>query len=360
MRSFALRLATVAVLLAAGGGLVAARPDRPAGVDGAGDGAGHGTGEVAATAAKARGRSRCNGLTRREVRGTEPTYSRQRLARFRNHERMCWGIWLPRPRRHLVPQGLAVSGRTAWVSGYRHRKGYGERPCQLVRVDLRTGRRLAFHRAIYGRVGKRPRTYCRHGGGILQRGKWLWVVEASKLWLVDPSQRRTDLQARRAWRIEAPVRGSAVVATGRSIGLVPFRKEGRPRLYWFSVKKLMRPGVLDLAVRSRGRHQLGAHSSIRVPRLVQGATLGPGKGLYLARSNLGCGELVTPAGRRVGFIPGAEGIELGAAGRRLWAVSESGSRPYARLGKPLTPAVASFAWPHLSRSKRAGCGFRSY
>ena len=120
-----------------------------------------------------------------------------------------------------------------------------------MRVSLVTGERVAFHSAIYGRVGKRPRTYCRHGGGILQRGSYLWIVEKNKLWQVDPSRRRRVLHARRVWRIKSPVRGSAIVATRKRIGLVPFRTDGRAHIYWFSFKHLKRPGVLDLAVRSR-------------------------------------------------------------------------------------------------------------
>ena len=186
---------------------------------------------------------------------------------------MCGGLWLPSPRRYLVPQGLALSGRTAWVSGFRFRKGYGERPCQLRRIDLVTGRQTAYHAAIYGRVGQRPRTYCRHGGGILQRGAYLWIVEKNKLWQVDPTSRRSVLEARRVWRIKAPVRGSAVVATRTRIGLVPFVKKGPAHVYWFRFKQLQKPGVLDLAARPKGRSQVGAVARTSVPTHVQGATL---------------------------------------------------------------------------------------
>jgi hypothetical protein len=302
-----------------------------------------------------RRRADCHGLKHAQVRGAKPTYTRKKLANFPNHKIQCHGVWLPEPRRYFVPQGLAISGNSAWVSGFRYREGYGKRPCQLMRVNLLTGRRLASHSAIYGQVGKRPRTYCRHGGGIMQRGRWLWIVESSKLWLVDPSRRGSVLNARRAWRIEAPVRGSAIVATAHRIGLVPFQTRGAPRIYWFDIKSLIKPGVLDLATRSAGRSQLGAVRSTRVPRLVQGATLDAYGRLYLSRSNLSCGELVTPFGRRIAFIPGAEGIQFAARGRRLWSVSESGSWPYSRSRKPLTPGVSSFEWPRLVNGKRAGC-----
>ncbi len=304
--------------------------------------------------------SRCRGIDRRAVHGDEPTYTRKKLARFRNHKRMCHGIWLPNPRRHLVPQGLAISGRTAWISGFRYRKGYGQRPCQLMQVDIVTGKRLAFHSAIYGQVGQRPRTYCRHGGGIIQRGRWLWLVEKNKLWLVDSTQRSTVLRATRVWRLDSPVRGSSIVARGDRVGMVPFVTRGVARIYWFSFKRLLKPGVLDLALRHDGKRQLGPIVSTRIPRLVQGATLDAAGRLYLSRSNLSCGELVTPHGRRVAFIPGAEGLQFASHGRRLWAVSESGAWPYAISRKPFTPALASFEWPHLFRGQVAACRFPAY
>jgi hypothetical protein len=360
-----LRVMIAALLLAGGGWVVHAAPGSgsPSGrAEREGpDGQATEATQVARVAVRTAARGRCNGLTRKEVRGEEPTYTKKKLAVFRNHRTICRGVWLPRPRQLLVPQGLALSGGAAWVSGYRYRKGFGQRPCRLVRVDLTTGRRLSYHRTVKGQVGKRPRTYCRHGGGLVQRGRWLWLVEASKLWLVAPSRGGRDLEAQRVWRIEAPVRGSTIVMKKRSIGLVPFQKSGTPRIYWFSKKKLKRPGVLDLAVRSQGRHQLGAFSSTRIPRLVQGATIDSHDRLWLARSNLACGELVTPGGRRLAFVPGAEGIQFGRGSRRLWTVSESGSQPYAtRLDKPFTPGVVGYAWPKLLHGKPAGCGFKAY
>jgi hypothetical protein len=302
----------------------------------------------------------CAGLDRASVSGDAPTYTKKKLATFANHRRLCHGIWLPSPRRYFVPQGLAIKGRTAWISGFHYRKGYGQRPCQLLQVDIVTGKRLASHTAIYGHVGDRPRTYCRHGGGIIQRGRSIWLVEKNKLWLVDPAQKGAVIDAQRVWRLHAPVRGSAVVATADRIGLVPYQARGKPRIYWFSWKRLLRPGVLDLALRHSGTSQLGPTSSTRIPRYAQGAVLDASGRLYLSRSNLSCGELVTPYGRRVAFIPGAEGLQFSSRGKRLWTVSESGAQPYATSRKPLTPALSSFEWPALFRGKKARCGFPAY
>lgn len=333
----ALRVVVVVLLLAASGGAVAA--------------------DAASTAAARTSRFECHGVDRGDIRGTAPTYTRKSLGAFRNHKRLCGGLWLPTPRRYLVPQGLALTGSTAWISGFRFRKGYGERPCQLRRVNLLTGQQLAFHGAIYGQVGQRPRTYCRHGGGILQRGRYLWIVEKNKLWQVDPSSTSGALDAKRVWRIKAPARGSAIVATRKRIGLVPFVTRGRASIYWFTFKQLQRPGVLDLAAHARGGAQVGAVASTRVPTYVQGATLDPAGGLYLARSTLSCGELITPGGRRLGFVPGAEGIQFGRSNRRLYVVSESGARPYAISRKPLTAGINRFEWPGLGHGRRPDCSF---
>jgi hypothetical protein len=302
-------------------------------------------------------RFECHGIERTDVRGADPTYTGKKLGDFRNHKRLCGGIWLPAPRRYLVPQGLAVTGSSAWVSGFRFRKGYGERPCELRRVNVLTGKLLEYHSAIYGRVGQRPRTYCRHGGGILQRGRYLWIVEKNKLWQVDPSSKSRVLTARRVWRIKSPARGSALVATSTRIGLVPFVTKGPAAIYWFTFKQLRKPGVLDLGARGHGSTQVGAVARTRVPTLVQGATLGPTGGLYLARSNLACGELVTPSGRRLGLVPGAESIQFRSDTQRLYVVSESGARPYVKSRKPLTAAVSRFEWPGLAHGRASDCGF---
>jgi hypothetical protein len=343
-----LRMTLVVLLLTAGGGMVRM---------------GAGARSLATepvTPAAAGAQTQCHGLDRGDVRGEDPDYTSKRLTEFPNHKRLCHGIWLPNPRRYLVPQGLAITGRTAWISGFRFRPGYGQRPCQLMKVDIVTGKRLAFHGAIFGRVGDRPRTYCRHGGGVIASGRHLWLVEKNKLWLVDPSRGGNVLEAKRVWRIKSPVRGSAIVANRERIGLVPHVTNGDARIYWFVSRRLLQPGVFDLGLTHVGTHQLGPIRSTRIPRLVQGATLDSSGRLYLSRSNLSCAELVTPHGRRVAFIPGAEGIQFASGGRRLWAVSESGARPYATSRKPFTPAVSSFEWPRLFRGKRADCRFPAY
>jgi hypothetical protein len=317
----------------------------------------HGKGHSQATLSRKHPRFHCDGISHKQVRGDRPTYTHKTLADFRNHQRLCAGWWLPRPRKLYVPQGLAVAGRTAWVSGFRYAPGYGERACRLLRIDLRNGRALE-RRALVGRVGKRPSTYCRHGGGMAQtRGGWLWVVQSGKLWLFRGKAAGNTIHAARVWRLEAPVRGSSVVFTRHLVGLVPFQLSGVPHIYWFKVRTMLRPHVLDLGARRRRGVDLVAAARTRIPTYVQGAAMGPHGSLYLSRSNLACGELVTPKGR-IAFVPGAEGIQFNRSGDRLFAVSESGAVPYSHSRKPLTPAISSFEWPGLLHGKKSHCRFR--
>ena len=192
-----LKTALVVLLLATSGGVVRT------------DAAAH---PVQAQAGLAAAKAKANGATGSPTvrcAGLEPTYTRKKLARFPNRNTLCHGIWLPRPRRYFVPQGIAITGgNTAWISGFRHRKGYGKRPCQLLRVGLTTGRRVDFHRSIWGRVGAAsahllpPRW--RHPAALRaaldrrRRTSCGWSTRSSPA---------SWLDARRVWRLESPVRG---------------------------------------------------------------------------------------------------------------------------------------------------------
>ena len=66
----------------------------------------------------------------------------------------------------------------------------------------------------------------------------------------------------------SPARGSAIVATHKRIGLVPFRTKGRAHIYWFTFKQLRKRGVTDLGARPKGSNQVGAVA--RTPDLWDG------------------------------------------------------------------------------------------
>lgn len=284
----------------------------------------------------------CARLRFDDVRGPVPSYVGTRLARFANDGAMCRGLWLPTADRWFVPQGLALDGRTAWVSGYRWRRAYGDRPCRLLHVDLATGRLLASTDRLTGSAGGRRATFCRHGGALSLDRHGLWVGEADRLWLVDPARVGHGDPVLRVWRTARPVKGSALLdGAGGELALVSFADAGPGRSRWYAERDLLADGVTTLVGgRPRRPGQAGTTHTSSAVRRVQGVTR-TRAGVWSTSSVSTCGMLLTPGGRRIAFGPGAEDLELDGRGR-LWAVLESGARSYQRDGRPLVPMLAQF------------------
>jgi len=307
-------------------------------------------------------RGPCAGVGFDDVRGPVPSYAGTRLARFPNDGAVCRGLWLPTADRWFVPQGLALDGDTAWVSGYRWHRGFGERACRLLRVSLRTGRLLASTDKVEARVYGPRTTFCRHGGALSLDRHGLWVVESNRLWLVDPDRVGRADQVRRVWRLEAPVRGSVLVdGSLAGLGVGSWRGSGPGRMRWFRYRDVLADGVTALvAGGQRGPDEAGAVRTSATVRRVQGATRahGPGvrRGIWSTSSTSSCGMLVTPGGRRLALVPGAEDLEFDGRGG-VWVVSESGARSYQRDGRPLVPMLSRLDARQLLRGRPADCGW---
>ncbi|ANH37197.1 hypothetical protein I601_0748 [Nocardioides dokdonensis FR1436] len=280
------------------------------------------------------GLSRCDPLRTRDVRGRPPGYLADtlgtRLTPLAISTAVCGGRWLPRMQSGFIPQGVAVSGDTAWVSGYDPGP-VSRRFCRLLKVDLASGELIDEEAPVAGAVGTGPVVECRHGGGVLLDEHGLWLAESPRLWLLDPG----SLAVRRVWRLDDPVQGSFSVLDGRGrLGLGRFRspggnpgQPGRPALDWFDLDDVLAPGTsvldTDLAVGSRS-----------IPRLAQGgmwARIDGRTGLWIASSVTRCGVLTGPGGVRRAFLPGAEGLAPAGDGT-VWAVSESTGRRFAEEG----------------------------
>lgn len=275
----------------------------------------------------------CGPVAYDDIGGKPPSYVDGPVDRFRNDHALCAGRWLPRTGTRFVPQGLVVRGRTAWVSGYDHGK-VGHKYCRVLRIDLDTGERLDGRARVGGRIGHRDPVGCRHGGGLSRDEHGLWLTEKRRLWLLDPE----TLATKRAWAIVLPVWGSTILHDARGrLGLVGWDPDRRATLDWFDPDDLLAPGVVEV----RRRAAVGRRP---VPPSAQGAFWGdPGGGkarVWFVRSTTRCGELASGR-RRVGFIPGAEGVAL--RGGRLWVLSESTAAPYWRKGgRPVVPQLGRF------------------
>jgi hypothetical protein len=281
------------------------------------------------------------------VRGRAPSYTRDELDRFPNDHALCQGWWV-RADASFVPQSLVVGKRTAWVSGYDGGGPRGTLLCRVVRVDLRTGWVVDEVGPVSGSVGGRPEVNCRHGGGLARTDEGVWLAEGQRLWLLDPE----TLDVVRVWGLADPLRGSFAVVDGQGrLGLGEFKFERVGRLDWFDPGALVAGAAVDLTPEDAQRH-------VRVPPMAQGAVwadLGPGPaGVWFVTSNTRCGVLVGPRGRRLAFLPGAEGAVL--RGGSLWTVSESGSRPYQEAGdRPVVPMLARFTLEDVDAWETAGC-----
>ncbi len=301
----------------------------------------------------------CGALTLGDVAGPRPAYlDDAQLAVYPGRAALCRAMWLPGADRGFVPQGLALDGDTAWVSGYHD--GAHTRPCQLVHVRL-DGEPLVFQDRVVGRVRHREPVLCRHGGGLLRTAEGLWLAETHRLWLLDPALVGKGDPVLRGWRLEEPVRGSFLVpgASGR-LGLGGYRAHDRGAVHWYDVATLLAPGRTVLAASRRDRSP-GTSTAQRVlPRRVgiapvraQGAARIDGGAPTYVSSTSGCGKLALPGGTRVAFAPGAEDAEQ--QGALLWSVSEAGAFRYFRLGRPLVPMLAAYRLDRLLRGPAPTC-----
>lgn len=300
----------------------------------------------------ARGLSGCDRLGSGDVRGRPPRYLARTLGTELTpvavSDAVCAGLWVPRAAAGFVPQGVAVDGRTAWVSGY-DRGRVGRRFCRVVRLDLRTGRLVDERTPVTGAVVGADPVSCRHGGGLALDDHGLWLTESERLWLLDPA----TLDVRRVWRLRDPVQGSfGVLDDGGRLGLGRYRSpDGSPAhpgpaaLDWFPLDRVLAPATVELDAED-------AVASRPLPQRAQGAawaTLGGRRGLWVASSTTRCGVLVGPGGARRAFLPGAEGMAA-LPGGRLWTVSESTAVPYAREGG--RPVVAPLSLVDTRRFRR--------
>jgi hypothetical protein len=305
-----------------------------------------GGGRPPGSAQQAAGRLRhCGPLKGRDVHGSRASHLPRRVTRFWGDEAVCRGMWLGGRAGYFVPQGLAVDGRTAWVTGYDGSARRSKRACRLLKIDLRRLEVVASHRRLTGAVPGRGATYCRHGGAVVADGpKRLWVIETRRLWLLDPRLVGRKDPVRRVWRLEDGVRGSVgVMVPGKGLGLG--RHAQRGRIDWFDPQRLRRSH----------RTILRASRTERAPRGLQGLTYGrlrPGgrPGVWLTRGVRGCGFAVLqgPWGQRLPIAPGAEGLGFDGRGG-MWVLSEASVRKYFDRGDPVVPQLLRYSVADLAR-----------
>ncbi len=279
-----------------------------------------------------------------DVQGPRPAAA-TRLRPYRLQRAACSAYWIAELEDDFVPQGLNLRGDRAFVSGYLRVPKVSQRACQLVEVDLATGRTVAFVRRWEANVyGDRP-TYCRHGGGTALTRHGLWVAEAERLWLLDPDALETGDPVKRVWRLGPGIKGSTLGAHGGELSLASYRVGGRGRTATFGIADLMRPGVTVVDLRR-------AASRGRVPARLQGLDV-TAEGAWRVSSRITCGLVKLPGGEVRDLVPGAEDLVVTDA--LVWTVSEASATAYRSDDGAFVPALLAFERSAVEGSGPATC-----
>lgn len=287
----------------------------------------------------------CNGVDFADVRGTPPSYAGSSLQQYPAASAVCAAYWLDHVDEWFVPQGLAIHGHTAFISGYQWHERRAERPCQLLVLDLDTGRTRSFLERWSAPVYRPEPTYCRHGGGLELTRHGLWVAESERLWLLDPDLIGKEDPVLRVWRVQRPAEGSTLVIDGDRLGLAGFNSRRAARIYWYQLTDLLAPGVTLIEAPD-------VHG--RVPRWLQGITAS-GAGIWSSSSRTACAELRAPGRRAVDFVPGAEDLQV--IGDDIWTLSEAGARTYLGPGEGVVPMLLRLDRRAVLAGPRADCQF---
>ncbi|WP_110181486.1 hypothetical protein [Nocardioides solisilvae] len=305
-------------------------PPAPSGADGTADGTADGAEDGVGTGG-ARGTSpgRCTGVGPARVQGSPPSPDLP-LRDYPTASAVCEAWWIPAMAGTFVPQGLEVDGDLAYVSGYRV-AALGRRACQVVVLDLDTGRQVAFVRRFEAPIYGADPTYCRHGGGNELTDEGLWIAGGQVLWLLDPARVRDGRPpVLRAWRLEDGLMGSTLAIHDGALVIGTYRAGGRGRWFGYDLDEVLARGVSALGLDATTGGQVTPGRRGRVATRLQGLSLTP-RGRWEVGSRISCGLLHPPGpAGPVDFVPGAEDLEV--VGPDVWTVSEASAAPYAHLG----------------------------
>lgn len=291
--------------------------------------------------------ARCAGVAYGDVRGPEPGAPHGSLRDYRAAGAVCQAWWLDLAD-DFVPQGLELDGRTAYVVG--HRAGeVGTKLCQVAVLDLPSGRTRAFTGALDARDGSQA---CRHGGGAALTDAGLWVIQTSRLWLLDPDRIGRADQVRRVWSLGEGVRGSTLAAHDGQLVVGGYRPRGPGKARWYGEESVLAPGVTSLVETPARAGQVTMTRATRVPPRLQGLAFTPEGVPWQVASGISCG-LLHPAGRPRDFVPGAE--DLVVTRRSVWTVSEASASPYRDPGGALVPRLLRLDRAALEASGPATC-----
>lgn len=290
----------------------------------------------------------CDGVSYDDVRGSEPGEPRGSLRDYPAADAVCDAWWV-NAADDFVPQGLEIDGSTVYVVG--HRAGdVGSKPCQVAAVSLPSGRTRSFAARLDPPGGT---SYCRHGGGAALTDAGLWVIETSRLWLLDPT-RLGDDPVLRVWHLGDGVRGSTMAAHDGQLVIAGYRPLGPGQARWYDEASVLAPGTTDLVESSAGPGEVAMTRSTRVPPRLQGLAFTGAGSLWHVASRISCG-LLYRGGRPRDFVPGAE--DFAVTRDSIWVVSEASASPYRDPEGALVPRLLRLDRAAVLNGGPATCDF---
>jgi hypothetical protein len=248
------------------------------------------------------------------------------LTTFPNDVAFCDGVWVPKSNldsQRFVPQGLAVVGGVAFVSGYQRVAqlpgGTWRERCRIERVDLATGRLLNFYR-FDGAAG----VVCSHGGGVAIVGDRIFLADTGNLWVIPMADLADGIDQAQRLPLKGDLKGSFLVEDGDSLWIGTWVDGAPSRLSQFTMARIDR----QLSTAGGYLNSARAAQVREIPTGAQGGAF-DGDVLWITSSDSDCGILhrldrsTFDVESSLSFAPGAE--EIVATADSLWGAFEAGA-----------------------------------
>ena len=267
--------------------------------------------------------------------GVKPSYIEGPPSSYPNQQAITPRLWAPGLEDGWTPQGLAIIGKHALVSGYQDKDA--SRPkCRVFRVELETG-------AAAGAFDM-PEP-CRHAGGITGiGGGYVVVADTRQDWRVDVEK------AIAAGKAEGATRGMIGLGIGFGSAFTFFDGKDLWNGVFVTEKNAHDAKIyrLDMGLFDREGVMVDRNVPLEIvpaPLLAQGGAFDRNGNLWIAASYGPVTSYLYRVDRKTGQVLARydmpsriEGIAFDDEGR-LWAISEAGSRKYHNGRDPDFPFI---------------------
>ena len=270
------------------------------------------------------------GSSRAETLGQKPSYIWGGISAVPNEQAITRTIWAPGLDDGYVPQGLTYLADTVLVAGYNSADAKVDKgPCRVFSVSTKDGKQTGYF--------DMPED-CGHAGGLAMVGGGMLVVADTRtLYKIDLRRALESRSTKDALvsvvKLGGALKGSFVDFDGTDLWVGSSEKDGtKAKAHRLSL------GIFDQFNGKPAITEDQALSVIPIPTEANGMAFDAGGALWLASSNSKYGALYRLNSKtgeiqsRFDMVIGIEDLGFDADGK-LWAVSEAGTRCWAKWSK---------------------------